>query len=86
MEAVALIVSSLPEAQRRAALNAMLAPVVQPLQQALQLQRQQQQRANGTGGSNAVATPADTVLPLFDRLTVIFRRAALAPHSQPLDC
>ena len=73
MEAVALIVSSLPEDQRRVALNAMLVPVVQPLQQALQLQRQQQQGANGTSGSNGHTTPADTVLPLFDRLTVIFR-------------
>lgn len=76
MEAVALVASSLPEAQRRAAFNIMLLQVVPPIQQALQLQRQHSQEANGSNGAVSQAAPADQVLPLFDRLTVIFRCAA----------
>ena len=72
MEAVALVASSLPEAQRRAAFNIMLMQVVQPIQQALQ--QQQPQEANGSAAASSQAV-ADRVLPLFDRLTVVFRCA-----------
>ena len=69
MEAVARIVSTLPEEQRRSALGAMLMPVVQPLQQALA-----NSHSNGGSAPHAAAQPSDAVvLPLFDRLTIVFR-------------
>ncbi len=73
MEAVALLISSLPEGERRASLNVMLQPVTQSLRQSLQVQQQKQQ---GNGTSSAAAASSESpaqLLALFDRLTVILR-------------
>ena len=73
MEAVALLISTLPEAQRRASLNTMLQPVVQSLQQTLHMQQQQKLQAKGTASTAASSQPPTQVLALFDRLTAILR-------------
>ena len=69
-----LLISTLPEAQRRASLDAMLQPVVQSLQHSLQVQQHKQQQANGSApGPSPPSSPQ--ILAQFDRLTTILRQA-----------
>ncbi len=69
--AVALAVSSLPQEQRKAGLQAMLEPVLTPLQQLVQQlpQAQTSQQQNGL----APSSQNELILALTDRLTVVFR-------------
>ena len=78
VEAVAHAVSALPTEQRRAALEAMIMPLVRPLQAAL-----------GAPGGREGALPsppasAALVIQLVDRLTVVFRCTGL--HMLQFDC
>ena len=82
MEAVALLISSLPESERRASLNSMLQPVVQSLQQTLQMQQKMQ--GNGTASPAASPRPPTQVLALFDRLTAILRYSSCGRILQVL--
>lgn len=70
VEAVAHAVSALPAEQRRSALEAMMAPLVPPLQAALV--------APAAAGAPLPGPPASAarVIQLVDRLTVVFRHAS----------
>lgn len=71
VEAVAHAVSALPAEQRRAALEAMITPLVRPLQAAL--------GAPGGREGPLPSPPASSalVIQLVDRLTVVFRCAGV---------
>ena len=76
--AVALAVSSLPFDQRRAGLQAMMEPVLTPLQQLVQQlpqgsgAAQNGHQPNGTG-HHPQGSQSALILALMDRLTVVFR-------------
>ncbi|KAK9863642.1 hypothetical protein WJX84_000245, partial [Apatococcus fuscideae] len=72
--AVALAVSSLPQEQRRAGLQAMLEPVLTPLQQlAQQLPLVPAPHGSHQQNGSAEDPKSSLVLALVDRLTVVFR-------------
>lgn len=72
MQAVVVIVASLPGEQRRAALSTMLAQIVQRLQHSLEKERRTSQTSANNYTSKAAELENES-LALFDRLTVILR-------------
>ena len=80
VEAVAHAVSALPAEQRRAALEAMITPLVRPLQAAL--------GAPGAREGPLPSPPASSalVIQLVDRLTVVFRCAGGYRHHTYSGC
>lgn len=76
MQAVVVIISTLPAEQRRAALNTMLTQVVQQLQSCLAMDRRKS-IGSGVADVSSKAThngeQHNQTLALFDRLTVILR-------------
>lgn len=94
VEAVALVVSALPGEQRAAGLGALLSPIVASLHACLQRQAPaaNSHALNGSAATAAAAAPAagdvDHVLPLVERMTIVFRCAfdtgpAELCHSAP---
>lgn len=78
MQAVVVIIATLPADQRRSALNTMLTQVVQQLQNSLGLDRRKSMGSSAPDMSKKEeqkAEQSNQTLALFDRLTVILRYA-----------
>jgi len=83
VEAVAHAVTALPAEQRRAALAAMLAPLVTPLQAALVAPAGGGGAAGAGGALPGPPASAALVIQLVDRLTAVFRCAAAGQAMSP---
>ena len=83
VQAVALVVSGLPAGQRRAGLTALMGPIIEQLQAALQQGRPLSANGALNGGSAGLphAQPSSTLdLTLVERLTTLFRSAPCTAH------
>ncbi|KAK9830032.1 hypothetical protein WJX72_009312 [[Myrmecia] bisecta] len=75
IEAAGLVVSALPADQRRAGLQALLMPILQPLEAMLQ-----QPSANGSSTAGTASQRQEVSLALVERLTTVFKTVS-DPHA-----